>query len=435
MSFPGTYNINYYYGDTLEFRVFPKNSSGEPFDLSTFTNPRFTIALNRNTPVEDHIVCFAQIDPDNTSVLCAIRPSDAERINPDASYVYDVEISKTSNPYDIVYTVLTGSVSVTRDVTKADSGTVTVEIPENPTSLTLDSFTNSSLTVSWTAPTSGDFPTNYKLAILPFTESIVDIRQAIQDSNLSISATNTSYTFPGLDASTDYSVAVRSSNSAGDADIETIAFNTTPFTTDDPDPTAPAAPTITSLAPIDEGFQVSFTAGADGGSSITNYKYSVDGSTYTAFDPSQTTSPLTITGLTNGTLYPVTIRAVNAIGDSVSSNTLAGTPEAEITPDFVVTNDGSTSYLIDGVANDTITLVRGQTYIFEVNTTGHPFWIQIPPPPYDDGQVYVTGIDNPGIENGLMTWVVDESAPNTLYYVCEFHQSMGGTINIIDGES
>jgi len=435
MSFPGTYNINYYYGDTLEFRVFPKTSSGEPFELSTFTNPRFTIALNRNTPTENHIVCFSQIDPDNTSIFCAIRPTDAERLNPDASYVYDVEISKVGNPYDIVYTVLTGSVSITRDVTKPESGTIDVDIPENPTSLALSSSTNSSLTVSWTAPASGDSPDIYKLAILPFTESIVDIRQAIQDSNLSISATNTSYTFPGLDASTDYSVAVRSSNSAGDADIQTIAFNPTAFRTEDPDPTAPEAPVINSVTGIDGGLEVSFTAGANGGSAITNYKYSVDGSTYIAFDPAQTTSPLTITGLTNGTLYPVTIRAVNAVGDSASSNSLTGTPVAEIVPDFVVTNDGASSYLINGVANDTITLVRGETYIFEIDAVGHPFWIQEPPPPYDAGQIYVIGISNIGTDNGLITWTVAEETPNTLYYVCEFHQSMGGTINIIDGES
>jgi hypothetical protein len=530
MSFPGTYNISYYYGDTLEFRVFPKNSSGEPFDLSTFTNPRFTIALNRNTSVEDHIVCYAQIDPDNTSILCAIRPTDAVTINPDLSYVYDVEVSKTANPYDIVYTLLTGSLSVTRDVTKADSGVITVDIPENPTSLVLDSSTNSSLTVSWTAPTSGDAPTNYKLAILPFTENIVNIRQAVQDSNLAISASNTSYTFPGLDPSTDYSIGVRSTNSAGDADLSTILFNPTAFTTSAPDPTAPEAPVITSITAIDSGLEVSFTAGATGGSAIINYKYSVDGSTYVALDPASTTSPITISGLTNGTLYPVTIKAVNSVGDSEPSNTITGTPDSgtpettvpsaptinsigsadsslvvnftagadggsaitnykysidgtnyvafdpatttspvtitgltngtpysvtfiavnaigdslpsnsvtatpeapAVSPDFVVTNDGTGAYLIDGVSNDTITLVRGETYIFEINATGHPFWIQTVSGAYSAQDVYNLGITNLGTDSGTITWNVEQSTPNTLYYVCQFHSAMQGTINIID---
>jgi hypothetical protein len=81
MSFPGTYNISYYYGDTLEFRVFPKNSAGDPFDLSTFNLSRFTIAPNRNSPIEDQIVCFAQVSADNTNVFCAIRPEDSTNLS------------------------------------------------------------------------------------------------------------------------------------------------------------------------------------------------------------------------------------------------------------------------------------------------------------------------------------------------------------------
>jgi hypothetical protein len=539
MSFPGTYNINYYYGDTLEFRVFPKNSSGEPFDLSTFTTPRFTIARNRNTSVEDHIVCFAQIDPDNTSILCAIRPEDSEKLDANLdgsfpSYVYDVEISKTANPYDIVYTLLTGSLSTTRDITRADSGVIIVEIPENPTSLVLDSSTNSSLTVSWTAPSSGDAPTNYKLAILPFTENILDIRQAVQSSNLAIAASNTSYTFPGLSPSTNYSIGVRSTNSAGDADLSTILFNPAAFTTAAPAATAPAAPVITSLTPIDSGLEVSFTAGATGGSAITNYKYSIDGSTYVALDPASTTSPLTISGLTNGTLYPVTIKAVNSVGDSEPSNILTGTPTSgtpettvpsaptinSLTPgdtsivvnftagsdggspvtnykysidgtnytafnpavtsspvtitglesdtlysvtliavnaigdslpsaastttttfteeaDFFVTSSGTSAYIIDGESNPTLTLVRGETYIFDINASGHPFWIQTSSGAYNSANVLTTsdGVEGNGTSVGTITWTVAQSAPNTLYYVCQFHSSMQGTINIIDGVS
>jgi len=84
--------------------------------------------------------------------------------------------------------------------------------------------------------------------------------------------------------------------------------------------TRPQVPTIGTATALNASASVVFTAGATGGKSITNYKYSLDGSTYTAFSPAQTTSPLTISGLTNGTTYTVRIKAVNANGDSPASS-------------------------------------------------------------------------------------------------------------------
>jgi hypothetical protein len=93
-----------------------------------------------------------------------------------------------------------------------------------------------------------------------------------------------------------------------------------------PPATAPGAPSITSVSAGDGTLTVAFTSGADGGSPITNYKYSTDGTTYIPLNPASTTSPFTITGLTNGTTYSVTIKAVNAVGDSAASTAVSGTP-------------------------------------------------------------------------------------------------------------
>lgn len=51
MAFPGTYNINYYKGDTFEFNVYPKNSDGTVFNLNTDPayTPTFTIATKRGS--------------------------------------------------------------------------------------------------------------------------------------------------------------------------------------------------------------------------------------------------------------------------------------------------------------------------------------------------------------------------------------------------
>jgi hypothetical protein len=97
-----------------------------------------------------------------------------------------------------------------------------------------------------------------------------------------------------------------------------------------PGATAPTAPTITGITPGDTTLSVAFTApSSDGGAAITNYKYSTDdGSTWTAVSPAATTSPILISGLTNGTPYQVKILAVNSVGDGAPSDAVSGTPAA-----------------------------------------------------------------------------------------------------------
>jgi hypothetical protein len=106
----------------------------------------------------------------------------------------------------------------------------------------------------------------------------------------------------------------------------------------------PQAPTIGTLSNLSNDGQLSltFTAGATGGKSISNYKYSIDnGSTYTAFSPAQTTSPLTISGLTNGTSYTVRLKAVNANGDSnTSTASNAATPTLPLILNYLVVAGG-----------------------------------------------------------------------------------------------
>lgn len=73
---------------------------------------------------------------------------------------------------------------------------------------------------------------------------------------------------------------------------------------------------------------MAFTAPTNtGGSPIINYEYSTDnGATWTVRSPAATSSPLTITGLTNGTTYAVKLRAVNSVGAGMASAAVAVTP-------------------------------------------------------------------------------------------------------------
>lgn len=92
--------------------------------------------------------------------------------------------------------------------------------------------------------------------------------------------------------------------------------------------TPPSAPMITGVTVGNGTLTVAFTAPAsDGGAAISNYKVSTNnGTTFTAVSPATTTSPIVISGLTNGTAYTVKILAVNSVGDGTPSSGVSGTP-------------------------------------------------------------------------------------------------------------
>jgi hypothetical protein len=125
---------------------------------------------------------------------------------------------------------------------------------------------------------------------------------------------------------------------------------------------------------------------------------------------------------------PVQFETVQgSVVDGYVSETLS---EQEKT--FTVTNSGASSYLINGEANAAIQLVRGVSYTFNINSTGHPFRIQTTSGAYNPSNEYTSGVFPTGIAQGTITFTVPLDAPSTLYYVCEIHSSMGGTINIVD---
>jgi hypothetical protein len=98
---------------------------------------------------------------------------------------------------------------------------------------------------------------------------------------------------------------------------------------------------------------------------------------------------------------------------------------------ILVTNQGSSAYVIDGVPNPTLTLCRGSTYTFSVNTPGHPFYIKTVAST-GTGNAYSTGVTGNGTTAGNVMFVVPASAPDSLYYACSIHGSMQGMIHIVN---
>lgn len=100
-------------------------------------------------------------------------------------------------------------------------------------------------------------------------------------------------------------------------------------------------------------------------------------------------------------------------------------------PTFTVTNSGASSYAINSSNNPTLRLMRGFTYYFSVTATGHPFWIKTTQVT-GTGSAYSTGVTNNGTESGVIIFTVPFTAPSVLYYICQFHGTMTGIIEISD---
>ena len=76
-------------------------------------------------------------------------------------------------------------------------------------------------------------------------------------------------------------------------------------------------------------------------------------------------------------------------------------------------------------------MTEGQTYTFNISAIGHPFWIKTVNST-GTGNAYNDGVTNNGTDNGTITFIVPYTSPSTLYYNCQFHSSMEGTINVTD---
>ncbi len=119
-------------------------------------------------------------------------------------------------------------------------------------------------------------------------------------------------------------------------------------------PTAPSAPSSISFTPSSTKVQVSWTPPtSNGGAPITSYTVSAGhGSSCTAQvnTTALTTSTCTLTGLTNGTTYQVSVTATNAAGTSpatTGSTTIASVPGA---PTKVIATPGNGTITVSWTA-------------------------------------------------------------------------------------
>ena len=125
---------------------------------------------------------------------------------------------------------------------------------------------------------------------------------------------------------------------------------------------------------------------------------------------------------------------ITGTGDITATGTISATKV--ITGKWSLGADGSSHYTFTGPGvtagtdDPTIYLVRGQSYQFANNSGGHPFRIQSTVNG-STGTQYNTGVTNNDANTGTtLTFDVPFDAPDTLYYQCTAHGSMGGKIVI-----
>jgi len=121
------------------------------------------------------------------------------------------------------------------------------------------------------------------------------------------------------------------------------------------------------------------------------------------------------------------LRPLLVLGVFVAMTAIRGAAQTT----FTVTGVCCDHYDIDGQRNPTLTVVRGQTYDFNlVDCAIHPFNIQSK---QGRGGTRYSDVVNNGGTSGTVTLTVPVDEPaSTLYYQCGNHPAMNGVINIID---
>lgn len=90
------------------------------------------------------------------------------------------------------------------------------------------------------------------------------------------------------------------------------------------------------------------------------------------------------------------------------------------------------AYEIGALLNPLITVVRGQTYTFDLDVPDQPFYLQTTANGYDMAKVFTEGFSGNGKTFGRFEWAVPEDAPDELFYQSGNDTTLTGRIVVID---
>lgn len=202
----------------------------------------------------------------------------------------------------------------------ASSGTTPAGVPDTPAAPTaIGGISN--VTVSWVAPaTNGSAITGYRVQrSLSQTGGFSTIATGGCSTTSTSTATTCTDNDPALIADSDYYYRVAAIAAVGTSPYSAAAGPVSP----DSDNTTPV---ITAVTPGNRSLTVAFTY-TYSATPVLNIQYSTNGgASWSTRSPSSTASPITISGLSNGTTYEVQLRLVTTTGPRDSSASATGTP-------------------------------------------------------------------------------------------------------------
>ena len=172
------------------------------------------------------------------------------------------------------------------------------EAPSAPTNVVASSITGTDFTLTWTASTDNEGVTGYDVYL---------------NNNLKTSVAGPSAIITGLVQYTTYSVTVKAKDAA--ANVSTASTAVDVKTKDTEIPSAPTNVVASSITGT--GFTLSWTASSDN-AGVTGYDVYLDNN----FKATVTSSPASITGLTQNTTYSVTVKAKDAASNASSASTV-----------------------------------------------------------------------------------------------------------------
>ena len=221
------------------------------------------------------------------------------------------------------------------DPSRAVQSTITVTVtdkPAVPTGVGAEAVGLTGARVSFNAPTANGSP-------------ITGYRVYDQNGRLVATCASTVCEVTGLTTGESYSFTVSAVNAEGESG-KSAASNTISLSG------RPDAPSGVTATPGDGKIAVSWNAAAGNGSPITSYRVvgSVTGGSAVTCSTGGATA-CTLSGLTNGKTYTITVTAVNARGESDPSTPVSETPKAERRgPDQPVITSASAAQQRDGNA-------------------------------------------------------------------------------------
>ncbi len=340
----------------------------------------------------------ASVDNGGDSDILYIVVSNPDGITATGS-ISPITVTGLTNGTNYTFSVKATNAAGDSNYSTASNAVIPIGPPTAP-AITSVTSSDQSATIAFTAPESdgGSFVTGYTVTSSP--------------GDITATGTSSPITVTGLTNGTAYTFTMVATNEYDDSPVSNLSDSVTPST-------VPTAPAITSVSYGIESATVAFTAPTDnGGAPITSYTITSNPEGITA---TGTSSPITVTGLTNGTAYTFTMVATNTRGNSLDSSVSNSITPVDVpnAPTITAAQYGNASAVIsftppttestrDAVTGYTVTSSPGG---FTATGTSSPITVS----GLNNGTAYTfTMVATSSVGNSVLSNVSDSVTPRTV---------------------